>query len=169
MSPLVIVVALDLGEIFYFFLVNVSVSTRYKEAMAMTIHSAILALRTSFILILMTSLALVGGRLLILATRCVSERSVSKLSSSNIFLLLFCRLVLLRYLESILWVLKADCSNTFAFALMTLSTASSQVSSSWPQISNYAWMEGLKFFLEISDHYLFVSNYSRMKLLEDCL
>lgn len=90
MSFLVTVVVLDLEDIFCFLLYDIGVSSYCKKVMV-TVSLTLLALKTSLlvVLILFPSLVLVGGRLLMLATRHVSRKSVSKLSLSGIFFLFF--------------------------------------------------------------------------------
>lgn len=94
MPLLMTVVVLDLGNIFPFLLDDIGVSTCSKGVMTMTLFSAFIAPRTSSaILILFTSLALVGGRFWVVATRYVSGRSVSGLCPSRVFFFLLCRFV----------------------------------------------------------------------------
>ena len=91
--------ALDLRDVFLFFFNDVGVSTYCKKAMVTT-FLAPLMLRTSLvILVFLTNLALVGGKLLVFATRYVSKRSVSRLSLSKVFVFLFYRSVLLEILQ----------------------------------------------------------------------
>lgn len=85
--------ALDLGDILFFFLDDVSISTYCKKVVATTFLT-LSALRISLVvLIFLASLALVDRKLLVFVTRCVSGRSVSRLSLSGVFLLLFLKLV----------------------------------------------------------------------------
>lgn len=93
MSLPVTVVTIDLGDIFHFFLDGVGVSICCKGVMATTTFLAAPVPKTSLlvVLVLFTSLALVGERLLVLATRCVSEKNVNGLSPFKLNLLLFCR------------------------------------------------------------------------------
>ena len=87
MPFLVTVITLDLGDIFHFLLDSISVSTCYRKVVATSISSATSAIRNSLVLVLFTSLALVSGRLLVLATRYVSEKIVRGLSPSGVLLL----------------------------------------------------------------------------------
>ena len=76
--------ALDLGDFFLVFFDGIGVSTCCKRVVATTILSALLVPKTSLlvVLVLLASLALVGRKLLVLAIRCVSNRSFSRLSLS---------------------------------------------------------------------------------------
>lgn len=87
--PLIIIV-LNLGDIFNFFLDSIGISIYCRRVVAITISLAILVLTTFLVLIFFASLTLVGRRLLMFATRYVSERSVSRFSLSKVFILLFC-------------------------------------------------------------------------------
>ena len=74
----IIVKRFDLKDIFPFFFDDVDVSTYCKGVMAMTLFLATSVPRISFmILVFLASLALISGRLLVLATRYVSGKSVS--------------------------------------------------------------------------------------------
>ena len=90
-----IFVTLDLGDIFYFFFNSAGISTRCKGVMAITTFLALLIPKTSLlmVLVLLASLALGGGRLLVLATRNISRKGVSGLRSFGVLFLLFSRLV----------------------------------------------------------------------------
>ena len=85
---LVIVEALDLRDIFHFFFDGVGLSTYYKRVMT-TNFLATLVSKTYLLLVFFTSLALVSRKLLVLATRYISKRNVSRLSFSGAFFLLF--------------------------------------------------------------------------------
>ena len=88
-------VILDLEDVFSLFFDDVSISIYCKEVMA-TISSTSLALKTSLvILVFLASLPLMSGKL-VLTTKHVSRKSVSKLSPSKVFPLLFCRPVPLK-------------------------------------------------------------------------
>ena len=86
MSLLIIVEALDLGDIFYLLFDGVDISIHYKRVVAIT-SSTPLASKISLILIFFARLALIGQRLLVLIIRYISGRSISGLSLSGIFLL----------------------------------------------------------------------------------
>lgn len=88
MLLLVIVEVLNFGDIFHFLLNDVGISIYCKRVVATT-SLVTLAPSTSLILVFHTSLALVGGRLRVLATRYVNRRNVSRFILSKIFLLLF--------------------------------------------------------------------------------
>lgn len=90
MSFLMIVVVLDLRDIFNFFFDGVDVGTYGKKAIVTTIFLTNSRLRISLVLVLLTSLALIDRRLLVLATRCINGKSVGELSLSGVFLLFFC-------------------------------------------------------------------------------
>ena len=64
----------NLGDVSLVFLDDIGINTRYRGVMAKTTPLA-LAPRTSLVLVLLTCQALIGGRLLVLVTRCVSRRS----------------------------------------------------------------------------------------------
>ena len=101
---LIVIVAGDLGYIFLVFLfLDSGVDIYYRKIVAATL-SAISASRISLVLVLLIRLVLVGRKLLMLATKCVSKGSISELSSSRVFFLLFCGPVLLRTP----WVYLAD-------------------------------------------------------------
>lgn len=94
-SLLVTLVVLNLGDIFYYFFDSIGVSIRCRGVMATTTLLDLLAPKTSLLVVLvfLASLALVGGRLLVFATRCINGRNVSGHSLFGVFLLFFCRLV----------------------------------------------------------------------------
>ena len=90
---------------------DVSISTCCRGVIVTT-FLALLAPKTSFVvLVFFASLALVGGRLLVLVIRYVSGRSIIGLYISTVILFFFCKSILL---ESIFWVLEGGCSNIFA-------------------------------------------------------
>ena len=95
MSFPVIVVALDLRDVFHFFFDSIGVSIYCRRVLATTTFSVSLAPRTSLlvVLILLASLALISGRLLMLAIRYVSGRSVSRLSLFKVVLFFFRKLI----------------------------------------------------------------------------
>lgn len=99
MSLLMIVVVLDLGNIFNFLFDGVGISTYCWEAVATIILLATLALRTSLVLVFLASLALVGKKLLVLVTRYVSGRSISGLSLFGVLIFLFCGPIPLKILK----------------------------------------------------------------------
>lgn len=86
-------VALDLEDVFYFFFNNVGVYTYYSKGVTATLP-ATSAPKTSLILVFFASLALVDRKLLMLATRYVSKKSVNELSFFEVFFLFFCKPVL---------------------------------------------------------------------------
>lgn len=87
-------VALDLEDVLSFVFDDISVCTRGRGVMTIT-FLAILVPKTFFVvLVFLASLALVDGRLLVLAIRYISRKSVRRLNLSEVFLLLFLRLVL---------------------------------------------------------------------------
>lgn len=94
------IIALDIGDVIFFLLDDISISTYCKEVIAMTLSLSFTAPKTSLvILILFVSLALVAGRLLrMFFTRYVSKRNINKLILFRVFLLLFCRLIPLKIL-----------------------------------------------------------------------
>lgn len=79
---------LDLGDVFFVFLNAAGVNTHCRKFGATTTPLALSLPRTSLLVIqvLLASLALVGRRLLVLTTRCISKRSVNGLSPSGVFL-----------------------------------------------------------------------------------
>lgn len=100
MSLLVTVEALDLGNIFHFFFDGVGVSThgvsiRCRRVVAIT-SLVILAPKTSLVLVFLATVALVGRRLLVLATRRISKRDVSRLNLFKVFFLLLGGLIPLK-------------------------------------------------------------------------
>ena len=139
-----IVIVLNLGDIFYLFLDIISVGIYYREAVVFTISSTISVPRTSLKLVFLASLNLMGRRLLVLTTRCISERSISGLSFLKSFSSFFADLLLWGHLKSISRILKNDFSNTFASSLTAFSTTSSQESSSWPRASNWAQIKDFR-------------------------
>lgn len=80
-------------DVFSFLLVDIGVETRCREVMTITLSSPPTTPNISLVvLILFTSLGLVGGRLLgVFATRNVSKRSISRLIPSRVLLVFFCR------------------------------------------------------------------------------
>ena len=82
-------VAFDLRDIFNFVFDSISISTRCRGAVAMTISLTTLTPKTSLVLILLTSLVLVGRKLLLLATRLVNGRSISGFSLSGVLIFFF--------------------------------------------------------------------------------
>ena len=84
MSLLMIGKVLNLGDVFLVFLDSIGVSTEYRKVVATITPSVPLALKISLlvVLVLFASLALVGGKLLVLVIRYISRRSVSGLSPS---------------------------------------------------------------------------------------
>lgn len=91
--------ALDLRDVFLFFLDNIGISTYYKEIMAMTLSLVFLAPRISLVvLVFLAILTLISRRLLMLVTKFVNKKSVSGLSHYKVVPLLFCQLVPLEIL-----------------------------------------------------------------------
>lgn len=89
--------ALNLEDIFLVSLVllnDVGVCIYCKKVFIAT-FLAILAPRTFFVLVFLTRLALVDGRLLVLTIKYVSGGSVNKLNPSGVLFLLFCKSVFL--------------------------------------------------------------------------
>lgn len=94
-------VVLDLRDVFSVFLVysnNVGICHYYREVVTAT-SLTILAPRTSLAMVFFASLTLVSGRLLVLPTKYVNERSVSRLGLFEVLFLFFCRLVPLEVLK----------------------------------------------------------------------
>ena len=87
---------LDLRDIFPFFLDDVGVSTHCKRVMAITPSISLTSKTSLVVLFLFASLALVDRRLLVLATKYISGKSVSGLNLSKVFLFFFCEPVSLR-------------------------------------------------------------------------
>ena len=86
-------VALDLEDVFLVIPVllnDVDICTCCKEVVIAT-FLATLASKTFLVLVFLACLALVGRKLLVLATRYISKSSINGLNSSRVFLLLFCR------------------------------------------------------------------------------
>ena len=81
-------IALNLGDVFFFLFNDIGVCT-YCKGVITAIFLIILTPKTSFVLVFFTSLALAGRKLLVLATRYISGKSVSTLGSSRVFFLLF--------------------------------------------------------------------------------
>lgn len=99
MPLFVIVEVFNLVDVFLFFFDDVSVSTYYRRVIATTLFLALSVPRTSLVVLdFLAILALIGGRLLMLATRYVTERSVSALSSFEVFFFLFHGLLSLKTL-----------------------------------------------------------------------
>ena len=94
MSLLIVVEALDLGDVFVVFFDGVDVSIYYKRVVATTTPLS-LTPKSFLILVFLARLALVGRKLLVLATRCVNGKIISRFSSSRIFLLFFYEFVFL--------------------------------------------------------------------------
>ena len=97
MSLPVTVVALNLGDIFHFFLDGAGVNTCCKRDVAITTFLAPLAPRIFLLVVLVffASLVLVTRRLLMLTTRFVNKKNVSRLSIFGVILLFFVGPVLL--------------------------------------------------------------------------
>lgn len=99
MSLLVTVEALNLKDIFHFFFDGISVSTygvsTHCRRVVTTTSPITLTPKTSLFLVPLASLTLVGGKLLVLVTKHVSKKGVSRLSPFKIFVLLLGGLVLL--------------------------------------------------------------------------
>lgn len=86
--------ALNLEDIFLFLFDSLSMSKYCRRDITITLSLAFLVPRTFLVvLVFLASLALVDRRLLVLATRYVSKRNISKLSLSGVLLLLFHRFV----------------------------------------------------------------------------
>ena len=87
-------VAFDLGDVFVFhvFFNDLGIYTNCRGVVT-AILLATLTLKTTLVLVFLTSLALLDGRLLVLATRYVNRTSISRLSLLGVFFLLFYRLV----------------------------------------------------------------------------
>ena len=99
MPLFIIVKALKFRNVFSFLLDDVGISICCRKFVTTTLSLAFLAPKTSLvILVFLASLALVCKRLLILATKYVSRKSVSRLSFSGVFLLLFCKPIPLKTL-----------------------------------------------------------------------
>lgn len=85
--------AFNLGDDFFVFSVlfdYMGICISYRKVVVAT-PLVTLASRTSLILVFLARLALVGRRLLVLATNCVSKGNISELSLFRVFFLLFCR------------------------------------------------------------------------------
>lgn len=83
----IIVVALDLGDVFLFLLDVIGISTYYRKVMATVLSSSLTAPKTTPLAVLVPFATLVlGGRRLLglLAIRYVSKKSVSKLNLLSI-------------------------------------------------------------------------------------
>lgn len=91
MPFLVIVVVLNLGDIFHFLLNGIGVSTYCRGVGVMSTFTVSLTPRISLlvVLVLFANLALVSKRLLVLASGCVSKRNVSGLSLFGVFFLFY--------------------------------------------------------------------------------
>lgn len=85
-------IALDLEDIFLFFFDNVGINTCYIKVMAMTFLAS-LALKTFLVvLVFFANLALVSKKL-VLVTRYISRKNISRLNLSGVLFLFFCRSV----------------------------------------------------------------------------
>lgn len=99
------VVALDLRDIFLFFLNDVGVSTYYRRVIATTLFltlflSSTIPRTTSLVVqVFFASITLVGRRLLGMLARYINGKDVNRLILSEVFFLFFCRLVLLEILD----------------------------------------------------------------------
>lgn len=82
-------VALDLGDIFSFFLDDVSICTYCRRVIAATSSSSLVPRFSMIFLVFFTSLVLVRGRLLVLAFKYVSRRNISEFCLFKVFLLCF--------------------------------------------------------------------------------
>lgn len=83
--------AFNLGDIFFVFFVyldNVGVCTYYKKVVVATCL-AILAPKTSLVLVFLACLALISGRLLVLITRYINGGNVNRFSPSKKFFFFF--------------------------------------------------------------------------------
>lgn len=87
--------AFELKDVFLIFLDVIGVSTCCRGVVAIITLLALLTSRTSLLVVLIffASLALVGVRLLVLATRYVSGKRVSEFNLSRVFFLLLYGLV----------------------------------------------------------------------------
>ena len=147
MSLPVTVIALDLREIFLFFLDGDGVNTCCRRVMATTLSlSAPVAPRTS---LLVVSVLLGGGSLLsrreLFSTDVSAEgESIDLFFPPESFSSFLTGLFPWGHLESMSQILKEDYSNAFASALTAFLTASSQESLFRPRVSNWARTEGLR-------------------------
>lgn len=114
-------VALNLEDVFLFFFDNVGVCTCYRRVLATTLLALLVPKTSLVVLVFFASLALMGGRLLVLA---IAERVSVDLVFLKFFSSFFVGLFPWVYFESIFRVSKGDWSNVFTFILMVFSTAS---------------------------------------------
>lgn len=106
---------------------------------------ALLASRTSsMVLDLFANLALVGRKLLVLATKYISRRTVNGFSFSRVFSSFFVGLFLWKHFKSISWVSGSGCSNVFISISTVFSLASFQKFGFLLWASSYAQMEGFR-------------------------
>lgn len=94
MPLLIAIEILDLGDIFPYFLNDISINTCYSRVMAPTLSLFFTILKTTslIVFILFASLALVDVRLLrVLTTKYISGQGVSGFIPFRVFLHLFCR------------------------------------------------------------------------------
>ena len=125
MPFLVTVELFDLEDVLFFLFDDIDVSTYYRKVIT-TISLAFLVPKTSLmVLVFLANLALMSGRLLVLATRYVSRRNISRFSLFGVFLFLFCGFSPLGTFQINLPGAKESCSNAFASLLTAFSTASS--------------------------------------------
>ena len=92
MFLLVIVEALNLRNISHFLFDGIGVSIHCKKIMlTLSLTPSTLKISLLVVLVFLASLALVGRKLLVLATRYISRRSISERNPSGVLVLLFCR------------------------------------------------------------------------------
>lgn len=94
-----IVEALNLQDVFSFFVDSICISIFLKGVITTTLFLGALAIKTSLVvLVVLANLALVGGRLLLFITRYISEKIISILNLFEDLLLFFYRLLFLKTL-----------------------------------------------------------------------
>lgn len=89
----------NLKNIFFIFLDGIGISINCKKAMVTTFLTPLTPKKFLVILVFLASLALMGKRLLVFATKYISRRSVSGLNSFGVFSVFFYGFVPLRILQ----------------------------------------------------------------------
>lgn len=120
--------AIDIGSVFPFLFDDIR--TCYRGVIAATLSLYPTVPKTSLIvLVFFANLTLVGRRLIVLTTRYINKKSVSRFIFSKVILFLFVGLYPWKYFELISQIPEISCSNVFVSALTVFLTAFSQKSS----------------------------------------
>ena len=171
MSLLVIVVVLDLGDIFHFFLDNAGVNTHYRGVVVTILSPSAPSVSKTSLLVVLVFLrvgerSLLSGRWL-LPTRCVSRSRVGGLIFFGVFLLFLCRLILLETL----WVHIADAKKwlEYHFCLCIDGFLNGPFSGvQFPALGiQLGPNKSFQAFPEVLDYNLFIWSGSGVKLLEN--